>query len=207
LKTLSRDNLPHQVNCLAQIVGRNWHTLWARLAAYWWGVHLGHGCAFFGQARFRRHPDSLITIGSNCWLRSSPASNLIGVNRPCIISTLKEGAELRVGDGCGFSGTVLGCARRIVIGRNVRCGANTLITDTDWHGDDPRTESDAAVEIGDDVWLGVNVTVLKGVTIGKGTLVGACSLVTRSLPPGVIAAGVPAKVLRRLEDGDGRVVS
>lgn len=50
--------------------------------------------------------------------------------------------------------------------------------------------------------LGVNVTVLKGVTIGDNTLVGAGSLVTRSLPPGVIAAGVPARVLRKIDGSE-----
>ena len=129
---------------------------------------------------------------------SSPTSNLIGVNRPCMISTLREGAELKIGEGCGLSGTVIGCANRILLGRNVRCGANTLITDTDWHGDDLRSGPDAPVIIEDDVWLGVNVTVLKGVTIGAGTLVGAGSVVTKSLPPRVIAAGVPTQVLRKI---------
>lgn len=117
-----------------------------------------------------------------------------------MISTLKEGAELTIGMGCGFSGTVIACAKKIILGNNVRCGANTLITDTDWHADDSRTGPDAPVEIGDNVWLGVNVTVLKGVTIGEGTLIGAGSLVTKSLPAQVIAAGVPAKVIRIIEN-------
>ena len=56
--------------------------------------------------------------------------------------------------------------------------------------DDPRTGPDAAVTIGNDVWLSVNVTVMKGVTIGENTLVGAGSLVLKSLPAGVIAAAV-----------------
>ena len=116
-----------------------------------------------------------------------------------MISTLKGGAELSIGEGCGFSGTVVACAKRILLGRNVRCGANTLINDTDWHNEDPRMGPDDCVEICDDVWLGVNVTVLVGVTIGTGTLVGAGSIVTRSLPPNVIAAGIPARVIRPVE--------
>lgn len=115
-----------------------------------------------------------------------------------MVSTLKEGAEVRIGPGCGFSGTVIGCASRIVLGERVRCGANTLITDTDWHSDDPRTGPDAPVRIGDNVWLSVNVTVLKGVTIGENTLVGAGSVVVRSLPANVVAAGVPARIVREL---------
>jgi len=55
------------------------------------------------------------------------------------------------------------------------------------------------VVIGDDVWLGMNVTVLKGVEVGRQTVVGAGSIVTRSLPSGVIAAGQPAVVIRKLD--------
>lgn len=93
---------------------------------------------------------------------------------------------------------MISSATRITIGENVRCGANTLITDTDWHMNDPRTGSDAPIMIEKDVWLGVNVSVLKGVTIGERTLVAAGSVVTKSLPSGVIAAGHPAKVLRAI---------
>jgi len=48
------------------------------------------------------------------------------------------------------------------------------------------------------VWLGSNVTVLAGVTIGENTVVGAGSVVTKDLPPNVLAAGVPAKVIKSL---------
>ena len=196
MRQIDRDSLPHMVECLRRIAITRWHTFWARLAAHWWGVSLGPGCEFSGLPRFRRHPGSRITIGADCKFNSSPVSNLIGVNRPCIISTLTEGAQIHIGPNCGFSGTVIGCASRIVLGENVRCGANTLITDTDWHTDDPRTGPDAPVTIGKGVWLGVNVTVLKGVTIGENTLVAAGSLVTHSLPANVVAGGVPAKVLK-----------
>lgn len=196
MRRIDRDSLPHLVDVACRMVNRYYFTFWARLAAHWWGVHLAPGCSFFGRARFFRHPRSQISIGADCTFRSSPASNLIGVNRPCIISTLAEGAEIEIGSGCGFSGTVLSSAVRIVLGENVRCGANTLITDTDWHTDDPRSNPDVAVTIERNVWLGVNVSVLKGVIIGERTLVAAGSIVTKSLPSGVVAAGNPAKVLR-----------
>jgi len=199
MRELNRDSLPHLVECSLLIVIKRWYTFWARLGAYWWGVNLASGCVFNGRPRFRRHPASRISIGSGCKFNSSPASNLIGVNRPCIVSTLKEGAQIHIGPNCGFSGTVIGCASEIVIEENVRCGANTLITDTDWHTDDLRTGPDAPVTIKKGVWLGVNVTVLKGVTIGENTLVAAGSVVTRSLPANVVAGGVPAKVLKQID--------
>lgn len=52
------------------------------------------------------------------------------------------------------------------------------------------------------MWLGGNVTVLPGVTIGSGSVVGGGSVVTRSIPPGVIAAGNPAWVIREVTEAD-----
>lgn len=199
MRRIDRDSLPHMVECFRRIAITRLHTFWTRLAARWWGVRLGPGCEFNGLPRFRRHPGSRITIGAGCMFNSSSISNLLGVNRPCIVSTLTEGAQIHIGPNCGFSGTVIGCASKIVLGENVRCGANTLITDTDWHTDDLRTGPDMPVSIEKNVWLGVNVTVLKGVTIGENTLVATGSLVTRSLPANVVAGGVPAKVLKQID--------
>jgi acetyltransferase-like isoleucine patch superfamily enzyme len=54
------------------------------------------------------------------------------------------------------------------------------------------------VIIGDGVWLGSNVLVLPGVTIGKGSVVAAGSVVSRDIPSGVLAAGNPAKIIKKL---------
>ena len=58
------------------------------------------------------------------------------------------------------------------------------------------------ITIGDNVWLGGGVIVCPGVTIGEDTVVGAGAVVTRDLPSGVVAAGVPARVLRAITDDD-----
>lgn len=58
----------------------------------------------------------------------------------------------------------------------------------------------APVTIGRDVWLGANVVVLPGVSIGEGAIVAAGAIVTKSIPPFTIAAGVPAIVIRERED-------
>lgn len=59
-------------------------------------------------------------------------------------------------------------------------------------------ESASAVTVGDNVWLGAGVIVCPGVTIGDNSVVGAGSVVTRSLPPSVLAAGNPCRVVRPL---------
>jgi maltose O-acetyltransferase len=63
-------------------------------------------------------------------------------------------------------------------------------------------ESAAPIALGDNVWLGGGVVVCPGVTIGDDTVVGAGAVVTRDLPAGVLAAGVPARVLRELDARD-----
>ena len=65
--------------------------------------------------------------------------------------------------------------------------------------DDPRSGKPKDVIIGDNVWLGVNVVVLKGVTIGDNTLIGANSLVTTNVPANVIAAGNPCKAIKSFQ--------
>lgn len=165
----------------------------------WWGVQIGRSSKFMGKMYICRIPGSSIRIGDNCGFNSSKTSNKIGVYVPCMLSTLKRGATIVIGNNCGFSGTVIGAAKSITLGSNVRCGANTLITDTDWHTDDPRTSPDASVIIEDNVWLGYGVKVLKGVTIGENSLIGACSVVTKDIPSNVVAAGNPCCVIRIIE--------
>lgn len=95
---------------------------------------------------------------------------------------------------------------QIHIGSGVMFGPNVTLT-TAGHPVDPRLREGGRqyslpITIGDDVWLGANVVVLPGVSIGAGTVVGAGSVVTRSLPGRVIAAGVPARVHRSIGPED-----
>jgi len=159
------------------------------------GIKTDIGCEFYGLPSFYRFPFSSIEIGKNCRFRSDHTSNLIGVNHRCIISTHQKGSVIIIGDNCGFSGVSIGAAMEIRIGNNVLCGANGIITDNDWHSD--RSNSlPKPVIIKDNVWIGVNTTILKGVTIGENSIIGANSLVVKDIPPNVIAGGNPCKVLK-----------
>ena len=168
--------------------------------AWVWRIDIGDHCIFCGQAMFWRTPESVIEIGDNCRFRSAIWSNKVGVNRPCMVSTLRPGARVSIGRHCGFTGTVVAAAEYIEIGDWVLCGANTTITDTDWHCVDPeqRRAPGAAspVHIANNVWLGMGVVVLKGVRIGEGAVVAANSVVTQDIPARVVAAGQPARVVR-----------
>ncbi len=171
------------------------------LIAHLMGVAIGRGVRFIGVPVFHRHPLSTIQIGDHCLFRSDRSSNLIGVMRKCIFSTHYSSALIQVGSDCGFSGCVIGAAQKVVVGNRVLVGANVLITDFDWHAVDPNERrggyvNSRPVTIADNVWIGVNVVILKGVSIGENSVIGANSVVTKSIPDNVVAAGNPCAVIR-----------
>ena len=102
----------------------------------------------------------------------------------------------------------IGAVGRITIGNGVLMASRVYISDHS-HGEVKTEELDTPplereiiykgeIKIEDNVWLGEGVMVLGGVSIGRGTIVGAGSVVTKSLPAGVVAAGVPVRVIRIL---------
>jgi acetyltransferase-like isoleucine patch superfamily enzyme len=177
--------------------------LWGATAACstaWQGIRLGKECRFYGRTLFRRAPGSRLEIGNHCEFRSAYWSNPAGVSRPCMLSTAQADSRLVIGAHCGFSGAVLTAVDSVELGDRVLCGANVTIIDSDFHGLAQRGGDTAAetapIRIGDDVWLGLNVIVLKGVTIGEGSVIAAASVVVDSVPAHVLAGGCPAKVIR-----------
>ncbi len=91
------------------------------------------------------------------------------------------------------------CANRISIGPGTLIGEGVRIRDHDVHRivrDGKVWPADAPIVIGSRVWVGINVTILKGVTIGDGAIVSSHSLVTRDIPARALAGGVPARVIR-----------
>ena len=82
------------------------------------------------------------------------------------------------------------------------CGFYTAIHPLDAARRNAGLERARGITVEDDVWIGGHVTVLPGVTIGRGSVVGAGSVVTRDVPPGVVAAGNPCRVLRRIEEDE-----
>lgn len=169
-----------------------------------WNIKIDYPYKAIGPVIFKKYPTSKIIIGKNSSFRSSPASNLVGINRPCAISTHSKSAKIIIGERCGFSGTIIGAYNQITIGNHVLFGANTTITDFDWHPIQKNGITEmvsAPIIIEDNVWLGMNTTVLKGVSIGQNAIIGANSVVTKSIPANAIAAGNPAKVLNTLREG------
>ncbi len=90
----------------------------------------------------------------------------------------------------------------VTIGANTMLASHVYITDADWHDTYDRTVQGvkmAPVVLGENVWIGDSSTICKGVTIGENSIIGARSVVVEDIPPNVIAAGNPAKVVKPLD--------
>ena len=89
----------------------------------------------------------------------------------------------------------------IVIGNGVLIGHNVTLATLN-HDERPQFRQNIypkPIKIGDNVWIGSNATILQGVTIGDGAIIGANAVVTKDIPENTIVAGVPAKIIRKVE--------
>jgi maltose O-acetyltransferase len=132
-----------------------------------------------------------------------------------LLGSIGDGTEIRPPFYCDYGYNTHVGARTFVnfgllaldvaairIGDDVQIGPYVqLLTPTHPLDSDARRakwEAAEPIEVGDNVWLGGGVIVCPGVTIGADTVVGAGAVVTRDLPPGVLAVGAPARVIRSL---------
>ncbi|MDE7426806.1 MAG: sugar O-acetyltransferase [Muribaculaceae bacterium] len=94
----------------------------------------------------------------------------------------------------------------VTFGDNVfiapQCGFHTAGHPLDVERRNRGLEYALPITVGDNVWIGAGVHVLPGVSIGSNTVIGAGSLVNKDIPDGVLAAGNPCKVIRKLSEAD-----
>ena len=131
---------------------------------------------------------------------------------------ISENGSIQIGDHFYFGGnSVIGSEKSIRIGRCVIISNDVRIYDNNNHPISPKARENmslngfyndnwlwhhsesAPVVIEDNVWIGQGATILKGVTIGKGSIVATKAVVTKDVPAGCIAAGNPAKVVKKID--------
>jgi acetyltransferase-like isoleucine patch superfamily enzyme len=164
---------------------------------------LGRKLRLMGPAP-RISGDGIIDIGENVQLAEG-ISIIVGMGLP-------EPAHLEIGSHVTFGGHQIVCvARRVSIGNH--CWIAGSIYDNDVHPLDPtqrRLELGAMSAVGsapvvleDDVWIGLNSTILKGVTLHRGSVVGAGAVVTEDVAPNTVVAGNPAREVKRVSERAG----
>ncbi len=165
------------------------------------GLRLGRSPRLLGLRHM--HLGRNLHAGNDLWLEAVTSYGGLTFN-----------PTVRIGNDCNFSDAVhIACTNSIDIGDGLLCGSRVLLSDHS-HGlygpegaspqSDPETRPadrplsrHKAIRIGRNVWIGDGVAVLAGAEIGDGAIIGANSVVTRSLPPHCVAAGSPARPLRR----------
>ena len=151
----------------------------------------------------------------------SVGNGSVTIGKDCHISAgfvCQSRGQIRVGDRLFAGGsTVIGAVDRIEIGDDVIISNHVHIYDNNNHPTEPEkrlamTQSlnfhgplwkwdqaaSAPIVIGNNVWIGEYSAILKGVTVGEGSIVAAHAVVTKDVPPYCIAAGNPARVVKRL---------
>ena len=134
--------------------------------------------------------EMLGSVGENVWIAKT--------------FNCDNGKNIFIGDNftANFNVTILD-VKEVYIGDNVMIGPHTLIT-TVGHPLTPKGRREhlaqaSEIHIGNDVWLGGNVTILPGVSIGEGSIIAAGSVVTKDIPANAVAAGNPAKIIKNVE--------
>lgn len=125
--------------------------------------------------------------------------------RLTIWSEQKDEGRIRIGDYCMICpGVRISSASEIIIGDSCMIASGAYITDCDWHGIYNRISlgKRMPVRIEENVWIGDGAIVCKGVTIGVNSIVGAGAVVVNSVPPNVVVAGNPARVVKSLDSDE-----
>lgn len=144
-----------------------------------------------------------LCIGDDVRLSGKPA--FLFCSKLAAEPSISIGDHTFIGHGATFS-----VGKAITIGRSCLIAGGVHVTDNDGHPLNyldrmknlpPRMEDVKEVQIGNNVWIGNYAIILKGVTVGDRAIVGAGSVVTRDVPPDVVVAGNPARVVKSLAGG------
>lgn len=165
-------------------------TAWTMLLYGHYFEAVGERTMFIGVPRFAPARDGLLSVNLGDHVAFYPGVGIRGRGR------------LTIGDGCSINtGVIFGLTCDLTLGRNVLVADNVSFRTADHEFtslDQPIAEQGerrGPIVVEDDVWLGANVTVLRGVRIGRGAIVGANAVVTRDVPAFAIVGGVPARVI------------
>lgn len=167
----------------------------ARRWALWHGnVEAGAGAFVGRRCRLRLDPGARLVLGPGSEIDDGATLAIYGRGR------LEIGAGVFVGHHATLAAHEL-----VELGEGAFLAELVSVRDHDHTvGKPPRSGevTVSPVRIGANVWLGAKVTVLRGAEIGAGAVVGAHAVVRGTLPAGVVAVGIPAKVMRPLDSGD-----
>jgi len=176
----------------------------SRWIVYFNDIKYGNLPVIKGKCYIRN--DGYFEIGKNLLIRSGFEHNPTGINGGGFILTIESGAKLIIGHNVGISNSTIYCRRSISIGNDCLIGTDCKIYDSDFHSvnylhriSKPEVLGKSyPVKIGNSVFIGTSVIILKGVSIGDRSVIGAGSVLSTSVPADELWAGNPAVRIRSL---------
>lgn len=146
-----------------------------------------------------------VKFGKNIRIGYYPSPGFFDGN--AYIEVRNNNSSIEIDDNTIFNNRlVIICDKTsIKIGKNCLFGINVWLSDSDFHGIKVADRLNGnyeckSEEISDNVFVGNNVTILKGVTIGKNCVIASGSIVTKSFPDNTVVGGVPAKFLKYIDE-------
>jgi acetyltransferase-like isoleucine patch superfamily enzyme len=191
-----------------------WDVCWIRLSFFFstlssqvslrlQGCKPGENLRTSGHCHFKARFAGAIRIGRHATLLANWRTNRGGLTGPVLLTTMGNGV-IEIGDHFGASAVVISSREYVRIGNHVMAGGNVRIFDHDFHSLNPEIRKTAEdgercvtrpVVIGNEVFIGADVLILKGVTLGDRVIVGAGSVVTKSFPNDAVVVGNPARMI------------
>jgi maltose O-acetyltransferase len=181
---------------IKQAVARVTSELWVRIYRLKVGGRVQFGRNFRTNGRLVIKGPGRVIFGDdvNAWAHAEKN----------VLITYTPDSVIVVGSGTRLNGAGLMAYTRIEIGPRCILGS-TLLFDSDFHPLDPARRHDthapvqcAPIVIGENVWLGGQSAVLKGVTLGENSVVAFRAVVAENVPPNVVVAGNPARIVKAL---------
>lgn len=181
------------------------HTFIFKIKSKLLNINYGVNPKIYGSLHIIKFPNSKVIIGNDFLsvgnkVRATARSGSIN-----LIKTYSPNSKVIIGNNVHMTATSIICrSTEVNISDNVLIGPNTVITDSDIHCLDidrrlePCPERDREVNIGKNVFIGMNCSILKGVKIGDNSIIGAGSVVLTDVEANSIYAGNPAKFIRKV---------
>jgi len=155
---------------------------------------IDHGSLELNKKWSKKDPfQTLLCMGDNVKLSLSGSFAIFSGARIYI----NKNAQLSLGSGYINHGLTLSVFESVTIGNNVAISEDVSIRDSDNHQiTDSSKPKTAPITIGNHVWIGMNVTILKGTEIGDNCVVAAGTVLSGVYPPNCLIAGIPGKIIR-----------
>ena len=174
-------------------------SLKTRIIFFGKNIIYGRNTIIFGKLHI--YNKGIIEIGSGCSIISATWRYKNYIEPVSIYNMCKE-SNIKIGENVSIIGSHLRINYGLTIGNNTIIAPGTKIIDHDHQfyptkrGQEKEVYPGFPIEIGNDVWIGYNVTILKGVKVGDGAIVGAGSVVTKNVDAFTVVGGAPARFIK-----------